>query len=287
MHNNPASGIFWLASYLKSGNTWLRLALASLRAGGAPVDFTVRRPEAPIASSRRLFDTLLGVESSDLMACEIDELRPRVYGIMKETSQAPLLCKVHDAWTRTPSGEPLFPPQATLGAIYIARDPRDVAVSLAHHCNVTLDFAIECLANPDWKVCVAVHSLSRQLPQRFLSWSEHVKSWLEESGLKPLLVRYEDMSADPLGVLARVAGYLHWDVTDEALSLAVAATRFEVLQAAEDRQGFPERPPESKVRFFRRGLANGWRDTLTQAQAERIERDHEVVMIRLGYLPGG
>lgn len=285
MSNTSNAGIVWLASYPKSGNTWLRLALASLRAGGAPVDLTAQRPEAPIASSRRLFDTLLEVESSDLTADEIEELRPRVYEILNETSQKPLLCKVHDAWTLTRVGEPLFPLKTTRGTIYVVRDPRDVAISYAHHSGITVNSVIELMAEPNFEVVAGERNQSRHLSQRFLSWSAHVESWLDASNLKPLLVRYEDMLADSHAVLARISDYLGWKVADEALTLAVAATRFEVLQAAEDRQGFHEKPAADK-RFFRRGVAGGWCDTLTQAQAKRIEQDHAAVMARLGYLPG-
>lgn len=285
MSNKLNAGIVWLASYPKSGNTWLRLALASLRAGGAQVDLTAQLSEAPIACSRRLFDTLLEVESSDLTVDEIEELRPRVYEILNETSQKPLLCKVHDAWTLTRLGEPLFPLKTTRGAIYIARDPRDVAISYSHHSGITVDSVIDLMAEPNFEVVAGERNQSRHLSQRFLSWSAHVESWLDTSSLKPLLVRYEDMLADPRAVLVLITDYLGWNVADEALALAVAATRFEVLQAAEDRQGFHEKPAIDK-RFFRRGLAGGWRDTLTQAQSERIEQDHAAVMARLGYLPG-
>ena len=43
--------IHWLASYPKSGNTWLRLLLWSLLAGGASVDFSRRSGFAPLAGA--------------------------------------------------------------------------------------------------------------------------------------------------------------------------------------------------------------------------------------------
>jgi aryl sulfotransferase len=85
-----------------------------------------------IASSRERFDEATGVEASDLTYAEIDELRPAVYRYLAaEAHRATMLIKVHDAYTDTPVGEPLFPADISQGVIYILRNPLDVAVSFA------------------------------------------------------------------------------------------------------------------------------------------------------------
>lgn len=278
------SGYFWLASYPKSGNTWLRLALWSLERDGAPVDFSAFLNFAPIAANRETFDAVLGIESSDLSPAEIASLRPRVYEAQAAMVTAPLFAKVHDAWTLTPAGEPLFPPSATLGAIYLVRDPRDVAVSYAHHAGLSVDHQIACMEDPDLVIAVQRHRARDQLPQRLLDWSSHVESWLEAPGRPPLLMRYEDMLADPVSALDRVTGYMGRPASRDVLERCAAATRFSALRAAEERDGFRERLAESSNFFFRRGVSGGWRDTLTAEQAARIERAHGRVMARLGYL---
>jgi hypothetical protein len=63
----------------------------------------------------------------------------------------------------------------------------------------------------------------------------------------------------------------------------VDAVRFDRLRAAEDQDGFVERQP-GMDRFFRRGIAGGWRDSLSPEQIARIESDHGTMMRRLGYL---
>ena len=277
------SGIFWLASYPKSGNTWLRLMLSSLERGGVAPDFSVSAGFAPIASGRHAFDEALGVASSDLTEDEITCLRPRLYEIQAAEAAQPLLRKVHDAWTLTPAGEPLFPPAATLGAVYLVRDPRDIAASLANHSGLDLDRAIAILGNPELTFARSRHRLDAQLPHRLLNWSGHVESWLLAPIPPPLLLRYEDMLDDPLAALRRVIAHLGWSAEDVVLRRAVAATRFDALRQAEEHNGFRGRPRQSK-RFFRRGQAGGWRDELSADQAARINADHAAVMRRLGYL---
>lgn len=276
------SGFFWLASYPKSGNTWLRLALQSVQRGGEAPDFSEKAGFAPIASARQSFDDSLGVESSDLTDEEILLLRPRFYETQAAQAAAPLLRKVHDAWILTPAGEPLFPPAVTLGTVYLVRDPRDIVASLANHNGTSLDEAVASLGNPATIIGHTDSRLAEQLAQRLLSWSGHVSSWLD-SPVAPLMLRYEDMLAKPQAVLRRVVDFLGWQAEDAVLARALTATRFEALRAAEDQHGFRERTYRSH-RFFRRGQSGGWQHELDAAQVARIEADHGAVMRRLGYL---
>ncbi|HYD69829.1 sulfotransferase domain-containing protein [Azospirillum sp.] len=277
------AGFYWLVSYPKSGNTWLRLAMHCLQNGGDAVDFAVASRFAPVAADRRAFDALLDVESSDLTPTEVASLRPRLLEAQARATPEPLFRKVHDAWTLTPLGEPLFPPAVTLGALYIVRDPRDVAVSYAHFYDLSLDAAIAKMADHGNELAKGWTRLGIQLPQKLLSWSGHVESWLDAPGPVPLLLRYEDMLADTEGALARVAAYVGWAADPGLLARTAAATRFGVLRGQEDRHGFRENFNASRP-FFRRGEAGGWRDTLSAEQARRVEREHGRVMALLGYL---
>ena len=278
------SGIIWLASYLKSGNTWMRLALASVRAGGAAVDINqFGDAEDTISASRRHFDTVLDIDSADLTADEILAVRAEVYCHVARALSAPALWKTHEASIAGPDGAPLFPASATASVVYMVRDPRDVAVSLASHAGFTIDQTIAFMAERGRIVSKASSSLPLQLPQQIGSWSENVESWLDHGPCAPIVVRYEDMRADMAAVLRRVTNGVDMPAPDTAIAAAVDATDFTVLRAQEDQFGFAERG-KAAPRFFRSGTAGGWRDDLSAAQVAQIERDHGAVMTRLGYL---
>lgn len=160
------------------------------------------------------------------------------------------------------------------------RDPRDIAVSWAHFSGRTVDETIAFLAKPS--------QLSRrptrasQTAQHLSTWSGHALSWLGAEPA-PLVLRYEDMLADPAGALSKAARHVGLDADPQVVARAVAATRFERLQAEEEEKGFEMGQMEGR-NFFRRGEAGGWRDVLTAEQADRIVRDHGEAMERLGYL---
>ena len=131
--------IFWLASYPKSGNTWMRILLTNyLRRTEQPADIN-SLDDGPIASARQAFDDHVGVEASDLTQDEIERYRPLVYEQMSEQATEQLFLKVHDAFTYTRYGYPLISKAATAGVIYLLRNPLDVAVSFAHHSATTVE----------------------------------------------------------------------------------------------------------------------------------------------------
>lgn len=276
------SGFYWIASYPKSGNTWLRLALRHLIDPDRAPDAASNSGFAPNAGQRSDFEEALDVESGDLTPAEIETLRPVALRAAAARAARPLYRKVHDAWTRTADGVPLFPPEATLGALYIVRDPRDVAVSWAHFAAVGLDQTVTALCNPSVVLRAQPDRPALNFPQRLLCWSGHVRSWLDAPGRPCCLLRYEDMLADPAAALRRAAAYAGIPHDDAGILRAVAATRFDALREHEARHGFDGGQPRG-VSFFRSGRAGGWRAALTAQQAARIYSFHQEMMERLGY----
>ncbi|WP_428248433.1 sulfotransferase domain-containing protein [Ferrovibrio sp.] len=277
-------GNVWLASYPKSGNTWMRIALTSLRDGGAGVKLNhLKRGIGAFLAMRYRLDALLDIDSSDLTPEEVLLLRPQVHGLLDMVAEKVSVWKVHDCWGRTQDGEAMFPAEATAAAIYLVRDPRDIAVSYAHYFGIDIDKAIDHMADRSYRVAARTDASHFHLPQIYSSWSEHVLSWVDHSGLAPLVLKYEDMVTDMGFALRQVSDLIGWNTSDTAIEGAVASTRFDRLQEQERAVGFPEVMSRQRP-FFRQGKAGAWRDTLSAAQVARIEAVHGAVMERLGYL---
>jgi len=281
----PVGGgrIDWLASYPKSGNTWMRMLLANyFSESDAPHDINAPGITRGVAGSRWLFDSFLGIASSDLLPGEIRSLQPHLYATVARRNTAPIWLKVHDQHVKTPAGDYLFPAEASGVAIYIVRNPLDVAVSNAFHDgHRDMTRAVNKLCDPT--MTIAGRS-TLQLPQQIGDWSTHVTSWVDQTQIPVLAIRYEDMLADTPGVLERVLAFARPMLVPDQVRIesAVRHSHIEMLQAAETANGFRETPPGA-TRFFRRGQAGDWRNHLSPAQVEQILTRHLVAMQRFGY----
>lgn len=272
------SGATWLASYPRSGNTWVRLALhAALHPGGF-VGFDALMEYGRSTISRRQIEEVMGIDSGELTGEELGQLRVDFHQAVFGAADMPSLVKVHDRWD-----ESLFAARLTHGAVYLIRDPRDVAISWAAFKGKSIDWAIGFLADPHAHIGRRNGKFRSTLPETLGSWSDHVRSWLDVAPFGVVTVRYEDLLADTAGQLAVILAAMGKSLGPDAIARAVEGSRFERLAGEEQANGFALRPASSE-RFFRVGRAGSWRKVLSPAQAATIERDHREVMVRLGYL---
>ncbi len=269
-------GLTWLASYPKSGNTWMRILLSGLLAG-VPQDINDLHLQDGIASDRKTFDDLTLLDSRMLRMEEIEDLRPAVHDAFAAALKQGAFVKTHDAYSRLKEETPLLG-RGARAAVYLVRDPRDVAISFSHHLHCPLDAAISRLNDPGdiFQGGVA------QTRQRLNGWSRHVRSWLEQEDIPVHVVRYEDLLADTPAVFRDVLDFLGIAATPEEAAHAARLADFGELQRQERASGFRERVADEGL-FFRQGRAGDWRGKLDTTQVAAIEAAHGGTMERLGY----
>lgn len=279
-------GLVWLASYPKSGNTWFRAVLAALVRGPAAFDINAldHGHSELISASRLLFQRWTGLDPADLPLEAVYPLRARVHAQVNATAGAVRVMKVHDSW-EPPAGRPrLFQDAAAIGTLYLVRNPLDVAVSLAAHLGISPSEAAARLCDPAMALGrSAPDGLSPMLPQHLGTWGSHVLGWLEAPLSRLLVLRYEDILAQPRRAFAEALRFAGFTFTDAEVAAAVEATRFSRLRRMEEERGFTERPA-GMARFFRQGGSGGWREALAPADVRRILDHHGDLMRRLGYL---
>lgn len=276
--------IAWLASYPKSGNTWVRAFLtAFFRKPGEGNGF-INDLVAVSAASRKIIEEELCLETSELTMEELENLRPEAMrSFAKEIDKAPHFIKVHDAYTNTPSGEALFPKEISIGVIYIVRNPLDVAVSFAHHNGEDVEKTISLMANSKTHISQNTNSIQLQVVQKLQSWDEHVKSWIHQTDIPCLLIKYEDMIADPETEFKKILDFCKIPFSEAELRSAINRSSFSSLQSHEMKEGFKEKAINASA-FFRKGKAGSWRDDLTTEQANKLLRNHMDTMKELGYI---
>ncbi len=278
------AGPVWLVSYPKSGNTWLRLLLANLLSGRhEPED--INDPGLTMHSlvNRPVIEEMTLVDSFLLTREECDRIRPALMQqAWREAAGSDVFIKLHDAYRRLADGMPVLGRPAR-AALYILRDPRDVAVSLAFHTGQPLEKSVRQILSGTTKMGGgAPHN--EQISQPLLDWSGHVRSWTGQRDVPIHVLRYEDLRADTAACFGRATAFLGLPATPDGLDRAASHSDFAELQRQERQKGFRERRPESTAPFFRAGRVGGWREVLTPEQSAAIEAAHGAVMAEFGYL---
>jgi hypothetical protein len=122
-----------------------------------------------------------------------------------------------------------------------------------------------------------------QLRQDLNTWSGHVRSWLDASGLPVKVLRYEDMKARTFEEFTAALEFCGLTFPEEKIRKAIRNSDFKTLQELEQKEGFREKPIQMQS-FFRKGESESWKEELTDQEAEKIRKDHATVMKRFGYL---
>lgn len=271
--------IIWLASYPKSGNTWLRAFLRNLSETGKPADINALHQHFPYDVGGAHYRAIDPRPCDQYSRAETIALRAEVQ--RRIAAERPVtLVKTHSALV-VEGGHHLINPGVTAGAVYLVRNPLDIAVSFSFHTGKSLDATIDQM-----NLAGAVEPGGPHLAQEYFgSWSENVESWTRQPNPRIHVVRYEDMTAARVKTFSSIAKFLGLDVERAGIETALKKSSFRVLQTQEARHGFAERPETATAPFFRAGNVGDGARTLSSAQIERLAAAHHVQMERFGYLP--
>jgi Sulfotransferase domain len=242
----------YLVSYPRSGNTWMRFLIGNLLTPDEPVSFA-------------------NIES------RIPEIYFNPDRILRRLPR-PRLLKSHECF------QPLYK-----RVIYIARDPRDVAVSFYHH-------HVKAGNLPDYYPVedYVPRFVAAEFDAAFGSWGENVQSWLAMRAGNPdfLLLQYEQMLQCPEEALRRVADFLasrsfpQIDASLERIRRAVALSspeRMRALEKQESKQWVLTRNTRQDKPFVRSARVGEWSKVLPPSAAQHIEAAWGTMMRRLGY----
>lgn len=274
--------VIWLASYPKSGNTWLRIIITNLVGEQETLDINDME-KAPISSSRQIIKRFCGFNESLLPHEKSAELRPYCGDSFAKECEEIIFRKCHDAFTYLANGQPLLGNPKNYKAIYIIRNPLSVVASYANHNGSTIDRAIELINDEEHGLCMSMDKLTNQLRQQMFSWSGHVKSWLDQKSCDVCVVRYEDLHKKPVEILQEAFTFSGYNFSDQELLNAVEKSSFKKIKKLEKNHTFQEKPSKARS-FFRSGKTDSWEKELTSEQAAEIISKHWQIMGKFGYL---
>ena len=271
--------IHWIASYPKSGNTWVRAIVDRIVHPGRSFDINALGTTAPsFARLTQKYVANNGIEISGSAPGEVRRWWPAIQCEICANAEQEIFLKTHNVAATFDSG-PFPDPASSAGAIYIVRDPRDVALSYAHHYKYTLGLAVAALCTSS---AFNIKQEAPGLTELLMSWREHVQGWTSLKRCPLLVLRYEDLLADPTAGARQIGDFLGKPLSPDRIEGIVAATSFGQLRGQEKAHGFNE--SVRRDGFFRAGTAGQWRAIEDQSVFQPLLAKNASMMRKHGYL---
>ena len=279
--------IIWIASYPKSGNTWLRALLASYyftNEGSFSLSLLDKIDAFPSDKFFKEYnDQFSKVEdTSKYWLKEQEKINKKNKITFLKTHSA--ICKIN--------GNSFTNKENSIGAIYIVRDPRNVITSISNHYQISIEDAFQFMK--DEKRGIINKKDGRYLGfQAVWSWSINQKTWVENNLFPVLVIKYEDLLKETYNTFRKVIEFINKISNSSKIfnkskgKNLIKNTSFEKLQRMENDHGFAEamnkKGTNKKIKFFNLGQKNNYKNLLSQDFIIKMNEFYKEELIKFNY----
>ena len=282
--------IIWLASYPKSGNTYVRAFLSAYYfSENGHFDF----------SQIKNIDQFPHEKFFKQKINNMKDASKQWMPIQRKINQDKKIkfFKTH-SFLGNYEGNIFTSPETTLGAVYIIRDPRNVLTSLKNHFSLDDDKALKMITDKERWLMSNNGSFSSYT--YISSWSNNYLSWLRNNQFRRLFIKYEDLITNKYETFRDIIVFTNTlmnrveGVDKSKLQKAIETTNFDILKKKEISETFDGSESsfkswrkfhsENKNLFFNLGPENNWEKILDLKTKEEIEANFKNEMSELNYI---
>jgi hypothetical protein len=256
--------IFWIASYPKSGNTWLRSLLSSYyysQDGFFDQELLIQIGQFPEKKYFAEFDydSSIITDTSKFWISAQDRINQ---------DKKFRFFKTHNVLGSI-NGNKFTDLNNTVGCVYIIRDPRNVVTSLKNHYEIKDEEALKFMIN-EKKFIYDYQNKNHYGDFQFISsWEKNYQSWNNQSVFPVKFIKYENLYNNTFNVFRDLIEFIE-KITNgknnfdkKKAQNAVQSCSFEKLKSIEKKDGFAEsilsKNESKKIPFFHLGPENNWR----------------------------
>ncbi len=281
--------IFWIASYPKSGNTWLRALLTSYYYSKDGV-FNQKLlknigqfPEKKYFKSFKYNSKIVTDTSRFWIKAQEQINLDKKFRFFKTHNILGAINK--NKFTNEKN---------SIGGIYIIRDPRNVITSIQNHYELSLDESLKFMSN-ETKFIYDFHAENDFSDFQFISsWEKNYQSWIRQKIFPIKIIKYEDLCSKTFEVFKEIIEFI--DIINDNKKIfnnikaenSIESTAFNKMQKIEKENGFVEsvlsKNESKKIPFFHLGPRNNWRNIFEEKYQNKLNIKFENNLKELGYI---
>ena len=282
--------IIWIASYPKSGNTWIRSLLCTyLYTNNGKFNFDLLQNILKFPSKKHLKYFIKDLSDLKKVSKYWIAAQERINLLSGNKS---MLLKTHSALC-TLENNPFTNKNNTQAVIYVVRDPRNVITSISNHYSLDIEESYNFMSSKD-KIISDDKWGGKDFGIGTIlgSWSDHYNSWQNIKFAPIITIKYENLISDTKNTLITVINFLqkfiNIEIDDKKILNVIESCNFENLRKMEENLGFKEaaysEKLEKKVNFFHLGKNNNWKNLLDSEIEKKIRSIFKNEMKELKYI---
>ena len=271
--------IFWIASYPKSGNTWIRSFISTYyfsKNDNFEFNYLANIKQFPHEKffKKNLKDISEAIKSWDEAQNNILDQKKIIF------------LKTHSALMKI-NNHNFTSDKYSIAGIYIVRDPRNIITSLSNHYDLNFKDSLDFMTNSN-KYLINKNSKNLNFGnfQFISSWSNNYMSWKKYKKFKILFIKYEDLEKNPIDIFTEVVQFTNNilnkkdNIEKNRIKRIINSINFDTLKKKEKEKGFPEEVYDKnnkKINFFYLGKKNKWNEVLSKEKIkilnEKFDKD--------------
>ena len=281
--------IIWIASYPKSGNTWLRSLISSyyfsedglFNQNSLP--FIQQFPQKKYFKSFNYNPKIITDTAKFWISAQ------KIINMDKKIK----FFKTHNVLGSINNSK-FTDKKNTVGCIYVVRDPRNIITSLQNHYEMTKEESLNFMLNEN--KFIYDYSIKNDYSnfQFISSWEKNYQSWLNQKNFPVMMIKYEDLIKDTLETFKKVIKFIEFITksqkayNEEKAKISIQSTTFEKMKQIERKDGFIEsilsKNESQKIPFFHLGPKNNWKNIFDEIYQKKLNLTFKQNLKELNYL---